>query len=212
MKQITIKNETYNLPQTWDEITVNQLVQIETLNKDEEVSLQRMNNIAAILIGCEADQLKEMAIDEYMQLLADITDVMGSSSPSTKFQKIITLDGVKYEAKEVQEWNTREFTDFDTLSNDKTNLPLLLALIYREEGESLTSNNYAEKIKEKAVKFNELPASVAIGAISFFSNSLLTYINNTLLSSETVREKMNENPKMKEQMNLLQGLIDGVGL
>lgn len=212
MKRIQIKNETYNLPMSWDEITVNQLVKIETLNKDEEVSLQRMNNIAAILLNCEADIMAEMAIDEYMQLLADITDVMGSSSPSTKFQKIITLDGVKYEAKEVQEWNTREFTDFDTLSSDKTNLPLLLALIYREEGEELNSSNYAEKIKEKAVKFNELPASVAIGAISFFSKSLLNYIHSIVSSSEAVSEAMKKNPKMKEQMKQLEKLTAGAGL
>lgn len=211
MKEIKIKNETYSLPTSWDEITVNQLVKIEQLNQ-EEVSLNKMTKIASILVDVEEDTLLNIEIADYMTLLQDISELMNSTTPNSKFQPKITLDGVTYTAVEVQEWNTREFTDFDTLSSDKTNLPLLLALIYRVEGEELTSENYTNIIKDRAKKFENLPASVAIGAISFFSNSLLLYINNILSSSEVVREKMNENPKVKEAMNQLTTLIDGAGL
>lgn len=211
MKQIKIKNESYSLPTSWDEITVNQLVKIEQLNQ-EEVSLNKMTKIASILVDVEEDTLLNIEIADYMVLLQDISELMGSTSPSSKFQPKITLDGVTYEAKEVSEWNTREFTDFDTLSTDKTNLPLLLALIYRVEGEELTSENYTTTIKERAKKFENLPASVAIGAISFFSKSLLNYIHNILSSSTSVRNQMKNNPKVKEAMNQLQTLIDGAGL
>lgn len=210
MKQIKIKNESYSLPTSWDEITVNQLVKIEQLN-NEEVSLNKMTKIASILLDVEEDTLLSIEIGEYMTLLQNISELMGSTTPNSKFQPKITLDGVTYTAVEVQEWTTREFTDFDTLSSDKTNLPLLLALIYRVEGEELNSENYTATIKERASKFETLPASVAIGAISFFTKSLLTYINNTLSSSEAVRNQMEKNPKIAEAMNKLQVLTAGDG-
>lgn len=210
MKQIKIKNDFYNLPTSWDEISVKQLVAIEQLNQ-EEVSLNKMTKIASILLDVDDETLLNIEIADYMALLQDISELMGSTSPSSKFQPKITLDGVTYTAVEVQQWNTREFTDFDTLSSDKTNLPLLLALIYRVEGEELNSENYTATIKERAKKFENLPASVAIGAISFFTKSLLTYINNTLSSSEAVRNQMIKNPKIAEAMETLTTLTAGAG-
>ena len=208
MKQIQLKGKRYNFPTSWDDITVRQLMSIEELN-DEAADMQKLSKIAAILLDVEKDEILQLEIDEFISLINEVADVM-SAKQTAKYQPNITLDGVDYKAKSIEEFSTREFTDFDTLSADgKKNLPMLLALIYHSENED---SDYVKVTQEKAEKFLNLPASIAIEAVRFFSFELLKYVKNTVFSSEAAQEIMKKNPKIAEQMKEVETLINGAGL
>ena len=208
MKQIQLKGKRYNFPTSWDDITVRQLMSIEELN-DEAADMQKLSKIAAILLDVEKDEILQLEIDEFISLINEVADVM-SAKQTAKYQPNITLDGVAYKAKNIEEFSTREFTDFDTLSADgKKNLPMLLALIYHSENED---SDYVKVTQEKAEKFLNLPASIAIEAVRFFSFELLKYVKNTVFSSEAAQEIMKKNPKIAEQMKEVETLINGAGL
>lgn len=208
MKQIELKGNTYNFPTSWDDITVRQLMEIEELN-DESADMQKLSKIAAILLDVDKDEILSLEIDEFLTLLNEVADVM-SAKQTAKFQANITLDGVSYKAKSIEEFSTREFTDFDTLSADgKKNLPMLLALIYHSEDEG---TDYVKETQEKAEKFLNLPASIAIEAVRFFSLKLLEYVKSTVFSSPAAQMMMEKNPKIKDQMQEVEALISGDGL
>lgn len=207
MKQIELKGKNYNFPTSWDDITVRQLMEIEELN-DESADMQKLSKIAAILLDVEKDEILGLEIDEFLTLLNEVADVM-SSKQTTKYQSNITLDGISYRARNIEEFNTREFTDFDTLSADgKKNLPMLLALIYHSEDEGA---DYVKETQEKAEKFLNLPASIAIEAVRFFSKELLRFVKNTVFSSPAAQEMMKRNPKIADQMQEVEDLINGAG-
>lgn len=208
MKQIELKGKNYNFPTSWDDITVRQLMEIEELN-DESADMQKLSKIAAILLDVDKDEILALEIDEFLSLLNEVADVM-SAKQTAKYQVNITLDGVSYKAKSLEEFSTREFTDFDTLSADgKKNLPMLLALIYHAEDEVA---DYVKGTQEKAEKFLNLPASIAIEAVRFFSKELLEYVKSTVFSSPAAQMMMEKNPKIKDQMQEVEALINGPGL
>lgn len=208
MRQIELKGKSYNLPTSWDDISVRQLMQIEELN-DDSADMQKLSKIAAILLDVEKDEILALEIDEFISLINEVADVM-SSKQTAKYQPNITLDGVAYKAKSIEEFSTREFTDFDTLSAEgKKNLPMLLALIYHSENEGV---EYIKVTQEKAEKFLNLPASIAIEAVRFFSFELLKFVRNTVFSSEAAQEIMMKNPKIAEQMKEVETLINGAGV
>lgn len=208
MKEIELKGKIYNFPTTWHDITVRQLMQIEELN-DEAADMQKLSKIAAILLDVEKDEILALEIDEFISLINEVADVM-SSKQTAKYQPNITLDGVAYKAKSIEEFSTREFTDFDTLSADgKKNLPMLLALIYHSEDEG---TDYVKVTQEKAEKFLNLPASIAIEAVRFFSFELLKYVRSTVFSSPAAQKMMERNPQIKDQMKQVEDLLSGVGV
>lgn len=208
MKQIELKGKSYNFPTSWDDITVRQLMQIEELN-DDSADMQKLSKIAAILLDVEKDEILALEIDEFISLINEVADVM-SAKQTAKYQSNITLDGVSYKAKSIEEFSTREFTDFDTLSAEgKKNLPMLLALIYHYEDEG---TDYVKETQDKAEKFLNLPASIAIEAVRFFSFELLKYVRSTVFSSPAAQEIMKRNPQIAEQMKEVETLISGAGL
>lgn len=207
MKQIELKGKIYNFPTTWHDITVRQLMQIEDLN-DEAADMQKLSKIAAILLDVEKDEILGLEIDDFLTIINEVADVM-TAKQTAKYQPNITLDGVAYKAKSIEEFSTREFTDFDTLSADgKKNLPMLLALIYHSEDEG---TDYVKVTQEKAEKFLNLPASIAIEAVRFFSIELLRFVRSTVFSSPAAQKMMERNPKIAEQMKEVETLINGAG-
>ena len=84
----------------------------------------------------------------------------------------------------------------------------MLALIYHAENEE---GDYVEQTKKKAEIFEDLPADIAVAAVSFFSVGLLKYVKDTVLSSEAASRMMKKNPKMREMMEQLEDLINGAG-
>ena len=74
MKEINIKNKKYNLPENWNEITEAQRVAIEQLV--QEGAGGETFKIAAILLGCNDEDLRDMDFFDAMMLNADIRDLM----------------------------------------------------------------------------------------------------------------------------------------
>ena len=120
MQEITLKGTTYQLPTAWNEVNVRQLIEIEQIKNND---LQSLGQIAAVLLGCDVDEVLRAELAEFTELITKVGDVM-TAPLNAKFQPNITLDGVSYTARKIEDFSTREFTDFDTLSADgKKNLP-----------------------------------------------------------------------------------------
>lgn len=200
-----------NVPESWDEITVRQLVEMEQLGTDGPNDIDRSTKLLSIVTETPEEVIKRFDIGDYIDLVADLSSVMAAANVS-KYQERITIGDETFTATDVRSWATREFVDFDTLARDKGNIPILLALIYRKDGEILDGEHYATTIRQRSQMFENLPASVAIGAIRFFTKNLLDYISNTLLSSGTAREVMKRHPKLREMLMKASELTDGVGL
>lgn len=196
--------------ESWKDITVGQLIEIKKLDLDNKANtLATQSSLIKILYGEDAENLP---FEVYMDKVLEITNAF-STPLKGEYKPVVELCGKVYKAVPIEEFTTREFTDFDTLAreNNENNLPVLLALIYRSDDEHIESN-YAEAIKEKGNLFSQnMDAVTAVGAVGFFTNALLRYLKTTVLSSEAARMMMEKNPKMKEAMKQVEDFLAGVG-
>lgn len=189
-------------PKTLNDLNVRKLLKIQKINS---ATLTGQKELIECIYGVKAD---DMPIDEFLTACAEVVEMMSSGDTSFKYE--IIIDGYKFTAKELNEFSTREFVDFDTLAKDsKENLTTLLALIY--DCENFESLNYVDAVRHKSEILMDMDAGAALGALDFFSKRLLSFVNNTLLSSEVAKRMVETNPEMKKAMNQIQTFLDGDG-
>lgn len=195
--------------ESWKDITLNQMVELRKL-EGKINTLAGQRELMKIMLDVDAN---EIPFDEYVEQVFKLQEALNKPFSKT-YHPTITIDGVQYKAKDIKEFSTREFTDFDSLAreDDSINFGLLLAIIYRPEGEKLTAENYEETIRKRAEVFGEkMDADTAVGAVSFFTKSLLHYLRSTIVSSPAAKEMMEKNPQMKESMKTLEDFLAGDG-
>ena len=183
-------------------MNVEQLVAIQNINAN---NLDGQKKLVEIMFGVDPLTLP---FDEFLVMTAKIPQLF--SEMDKTFKPEVDIDGVKFYAKELTSFSTREFIDFDTLAKEGNGaIPTLLALIYTNE--EYAGKEYVAGIKEKAEIMKKMDAGTALGAINFFSRALLEYVRNLAVSSPKAKEMMEKNPAMKEAMEKMTRFLDGDG-
>lgn len=200
-----------NKIESWSDVTVRQLIEIKKLDLDNTANtIGTQNKLVEILFGVKAD---DMQFDEYMEKVLAVSKVLSEPLVGV-YKPKFEFDRREFEAVPIETFTTREFTDFDTLAreNNAENFPLLLALIYRgSDDDCYDKDHYSDCVKDKAEFLKDLDVVTAVGAINFFTNALLRYLKDTIVSSDAAKVMMEKNPKMKESMKMLEDYLAGVG-
>lgn len=203
----TEQGKALEVPENWGDINVRQLVQLQDI-KGDNVAAQ--NKVIQILCGVTDD---ELSFSDFMWLSIALSEAL-SKPKETKFQKIVSMEDcegtiVVFEAKDIKDFSTREFIDFDTLAGEgkNDNIPLLLAIIYSKGVEG----DYEATMRQNAQIMENMPSDTALAAITFFSKALLEYVSTIVGSSEEARQMMEKNPELKNQMTKIKAFLDGAG-
>ena len=197
---------------------------------------EKMITMIHLLSGKEVDEVKTwtpMSIKSvYAKVLETITDI----EPS--FYPVFELDGQKYGFSSMANMTLGEYVDLERLAKQpQDNLEQIMAILYRPitkhrfggikwafknkfkvglgEAENLfkyyTLEEYdSSKRAEQADKLSVLPASMALGALSFFLVVGTSFSLASNLSSLPPKEQMMEVKKMNKQMasmNIGDGLL-----
>ncbi len=194
---------------------------LEHLNDSE-----KMVSLISKMGNKDIDEVKEwtpIALQEvYKTLLASFEDL------TPQFFPIIELDGVKYGFKSLTSMTTGEYIDLERLAKNPTeNLEEIMAILYRPivknkfsgikwafkstykvalgEAENLFKYYEVEKYDnskrgEQAKILSNVPASIGLGALSFFLVLAAYYSASTSLSSLPPKQQMMEVEKMNKQM------------
>ena len=205
MKQIEINKRFYNVPESWADITVWQVIEFEKIPR-ETMDVGANKRLLSVALKADEKEIETFPFEIFVQLILEISETL-SKPLEGKFQPQIQIDGVTYNAREITEFSTREFIDFDSMAsqNDKADLPLLLALIYMDDADG---ENYIVGVKRRAKIFSEkMSAETALAAIVFFSKCCLRFVTNTVDCSAAGKLT----PKMMEQLKVIREFVDGVG-
>lgn len=189
---------------------------------------EKMISLIAEMGGKDIDEIKEWtptALTEvYKTLLTSFEDL------SPQFYPIIELDGVKYGFKSLTSMTTGEYIDLERLAKSPVdNLEEIMAILYRPitknrfsgikwafkstykvalgEAENLFKYYEVEKYdnskrEEYATKLSNVPASIGLGALSFFLVLAAYYSASLSLSSLPPKQQMEEVKKMNQQLAL----------
>lgn len=182
------QNFKFTIPESWDEVKLETFIQLQKLYKDDikpsyqdiisvlsKISIEEINNYPAIVIGKVAEKLQFLS--------TDITD---------KVDNKIEIDGELYIINNEEQLKFGEYVDVQTvLDGDRDNLPAILAIICRKQGEVYNDDFIAKELNKRIEMFNKQPITKIYPIITFFLNLCLLSPNNIQSFSEMLKDQAN---------------------
>lgn len=176
----------WNVPKSWDEVTLKQYQEIERYYDGKEENFD-VRKVLHILTNHTEDEINMLPIDfleKIMGSLSFLQEPIKEEEP----RNWIDIDGERYTVHTEQQLKTGEYIASDTaLKGDKHNYAGLLAILCRKEGELYDSKFEAEVLEDRIKLFEKQPITKILCIIGFFLQLYITYMTPTLLSSK-VRE------------------------
>lgn len=197
---------------------------LEHLNESE-----KMVTLISKMGGKDIDEVKEYTPTALQQVYATLLSSFEDLTP--QFYPVFDLDGVKYGFKSLTSMTTGEYIDLERLAKNPTeNLEEIMAILYRPivknkfkgikwafkstykvalgEAENLFKYYEVEKYDnskrgEQAKLLSNVPASIGLGALSFFLVLGAYFSASSNLSSLPPKQQMMEVEKMNKQMALV---------
>lgn len=194
---------------------------LEHLNETE-----KMVHMISVLSDKTEDEVKEWRPIELKQVYSKILDAFTDLQP--QFFPVFELDGQLYGFTPISKLTLGEYVDLERLANKShENLEEIVAILYRPitkhkfggikwafrnqykialgEAENLFKYYEVEKYDsskrgENAEKLSILPASIALGALSFFLVLASTHLVSSSLSSAQPKDQMKVMKEMNKQM------------
>lgn len=208
MKNIVLNNKTYQVPTSWEEVTLEQQIKVTTDQENfEDERLKRM----ALLSGyCSIpiDELKRTQLKEVKKLfkyLSFLNDEL-PKEPLKEFE----FNGNKYTVidslinQQFQDWVSVETAFSNHKENEVEALPTIFAVICKRENETLDDFD----IYQRAEEFKKLPMTIVEPLRVFFSQIEKLSIMATQLSSKETQEKI-VNERLKEFENTVNKQVGG---
>ena len=182
------QNFKFNLPEKWDDITLEKFIELQSLYKDEHKPTYV--EIISVLSNISEQELREypaLVIDKVMDNLQFLSEPITKESLNT-----IDIDGERYIINYMEELKFGEFVDVQTvLDADKDNFPAILSIICRKEGE-IYNDEYIAKLQPKRMEmFAKQPVTKVYPIINFFLNLSMLSLNNIQSFSENLKDQTN---------------------
>ena len=202
-----------------------------------EDNLQILHTISAVS-GISINEVKKWDIPTITAVWNTIKGILDEAQ-NIEFYPILEFEGTTYGFTPMSKMSLAEYIDIDNLAKDKmTNLNEIVSVLYRpikshkikdmkfklksslkliftkESSEHLMDyyevEDYDNELRKKQAKlFDEFPASVALGALSFFLGvgnlSSLDSLTSTAQMSKTMRKHLMNN-EIEAYKNIMGGL------
>jgi hypothetical protein len=155
------------LPQSWNQITVNQFIELAKLEQVEFDSLFEMQvEILSILADEDPEEFYDLEIDELKELIDPLKFLR--QEPRVK----ITNQIDKFSFKPFDKITLGEFIDADyfTVKDKIGNIPIITAIFYRQtkldEWGNRVFEPYNYNLFERSEVFKEIPITAVFGLVS----------------------------------------------
>jgi len=194
------------LPKSWNDISVEQFIELRSLNNEDFDSLFSYEiECLSILTDIDVDEFDDMEIDELSKIVKQVTFI--KKQPSNIFKNEINnltyigLDNLKL----------GEFIDLEYyFANDYVkHLTYISSVLYRKtklsEWEELIFEDYSFNIEKRKEQFNDLPITSVYGIIAEYikyrENFLKVYENlfNPIFDEDELDDDELDEEDIKEQ-------------
>ena len=186
----------WNLPTSWDEVTLEMFQKIEKYYSDKDKNFD-VRDVLDIFTSHTKDEINELPIEfteKLMNKLSFLTTQPNFGEPKPS----IEIDGEKYTVNVMEKLKTGEYVAVDTvIKADQHNYAAMLAILCRKDGEIYDSKFEAEVFEDRQKLFEKQPITKVMPIVSFFLELYAVSTMPTLLSSE-VEEELNHIQKSIE--------------
>lgn len=164
---ITINNYAYKIPESWLDITIKQLQDINEIQNSGITGFESEVILTSILTQIPEDILNEIPYTDYLKI-QNALSFINREFPQ-EMTPVFTHMGIDYEIDiNIANITTAEFIDMDMLQKEGIlQLHMMMAILYKPKTE--TPNKYNIKdLKLRAEIFKEfMPAQYALTAMAF---------------------------------------------
>lgn len=171
----------WNLPKSWDELTLKQFSEIERYYADKEKDFDARDVLEVFTAHSreDVDQLPIDFVESLLEALKWLSEPPKYGEPTNK----IEIDGETYSVHVQEKLKTGEYIAFDTvIKQDKHNYAAMLAILCRKEGENYDSKFENEVLPSRIAMFEKAPMLECMRICTFFLTLWLTSENLTQLS------------------------------
>jgi len=201
-KILYIVKRTITVPETLNDITVSQYMELVNLPEDLEPNSQ-MAETLRIACGLSKKDILHMENADLVKIIGILSGIIDGAD-NAEFMEFIELDGVRYGFHpNLAKITVAEFADLEMLCKDANkNLPTICGILYRPVIEEHSGFYAIEPYdgEDRGAIFSLAPAGLALGALGFFLS-----VGLKLQSSLA-----NYSKEMKEGQSLISG--DGLPL
>lgn len=143
----------WNVPESWDEITLKQMQEINKLTKEGGENFD-MYKCLFILCGKTQKEVDELPLP-FFESICNRMIFLKTTPPEHKPQPYTEIDGQRYQVNLVNDLTVGEYTAVDAvLRTDEDNLATILAILCRKPDEAF-DKNYQDNILEDRIKLWE---------------------------------------------------------
>lgn len=183
-------NTEYNItiPTSWDEITLNQFVKLQSLYANE--NKPSFNEIISVLTNIELNELNEYPYF-IIEKLMDKLDYL-SQEITDKASNKIEINGETYQINYLEHLKFGEYVDVNTvIDGDKNNFKAILAILCRKEGEIYNDDFIALELNKRMDMFDMQPITKVYPLINFFLTLSMTSEHNMKSYLENLKDLAN---------------------
>lgn len=169
MYNFKFNEKEYNLPNSWEDLTVEVFIEVLKLEKTKDLyqfDELYVAKMVEILLGISEEELNTFELDLFTTLVNEIGFLQ--NSPTYENKKDIYIDEVKYIAPaNFNKLSLGEYASIKTLTKDKPyedQMLTILSIIIRPEGEKFE----ASKINERRERFKKLRLVDVNECVNFF--------------------------------------------
>lgn len=196
METIKIDNQEYNIPQSWDELTLQQYIDIMSIPSGFTPS-NKLIKIFEYAGGIPVEISKKLDFNQLKQI-NNVLDWMNKPYNPVEINEF-DFKGEVYKAEPISESVFGAYVDYETFLEKYgsiAGLPYLIAVMARKDGENYDDYNTYKRAEE----FRALPLTVALDLSAFF----LTNIKLTKIATETISKLKQELQNQRDYtVNLL---------
>lgn len=176
----------WNVPSSWDEVTLKQYQEIERYYEGKDKGFD-IREVLHILTNHTEDEINMLPLDFLEQIMGSLS-FLQEPIKEEKSRNWIEINGERYTVHTENQLKTGEYIAADTaLKGDKHNYAGLLAILCRKEGELYDSKFEAEVLEGRIKLFEKQPITKILCIIGFFLQLSVISMTPSLLSSK-VRE------------------------
>lgn len=175
-----------NFPLSWDEITLKQYQDIETLyDKNENAT---MIDILGVISDKTPKELKTLPFDVFEETIMPQLTFLNEKPEEKEPTNKIVIKGETYFVNFMEKMKTGEFIDSQmVLQNDKHNYAMLLAILCRKQGEIYDDDFIANVLNDRVKMYEQQPITNILPIVAFFLQ-LWTQLNLPSLLSFKIEE------------------------
>lgn len=182
------RTETYNFPNSWSEVTIEQFGRLYTINKEIHSGMFYTFEVLHQLTGIDRDIIEQIDYESFTQIVEQMKFIYEPLPEKNNLS--IVVDGEEYFLyTEFNKYTAGEIISIETILQSVNKeiykvMPELLCIFLRKKKENGNLEKYKTSFMERRDKFKNIKIDEINHLFTFFLTGRDSSANNTRVSSE----------------------------